>query len=196
MEGEAKIKKTLPLYRHPELYEWNKEFQKRKFFTKKDFTRERRLEHLYRCGKNDQDPDECCMEYVAFRFEDRYKTLSQGTRFFRNLAYLNDERYGSGSYQEMVLKCSAAGIGEGKVKFYLLYVQMNPGRFFMYADLFKEYEALACLPEDEAEETIVSFPISKGIDCREYVKFYRMYRRAFAGGIDCCSYAEFVEREF
>lgn len=41
--GKNRKKRYYPPYRHQELYEWNEDYQRHKFFTEKDYAAERRI---------------------------------------------------------------------------------------------------------------------------------------------------------
>lgn len=184
--------RSLPLYRHKELYEWNDEYQKRKFFTDADYEDERRLYDIWKKGELDRierEDDECleAAEYLEFRFSDRYGSLRQDTVFFRNLVKVEDTLEKAGSYSEFLLKCAAKGISERKANFILLYYHFNPGRIFSY--YYWNWT------EEKAKETLEEYPgMTEGY--AYWLKFEQMRRDAFSGRRhNCATYAEFIEKE-
>lgn len=126
---ERNSEKFCPPYRHKELYEWNEEYQRHKFFTEKDYAADRRIQTLIRRGEMD-DPNYTPPYIEQFRYEDRYGSLKQDTVFFKNFCRLDDIRRKCRSWTEFSLKCAVENIEECKARFYLLYLWFSKARWF------------------------------------------------------------------
>ena len=195
MAEKQNKKPSFPLYRHRELYEWSDEYQKRKFYTKKDFARERRLRAQWQKGISDKSGP---AEYPApvnpqsFSFENRYAALKQNTMFFKNMYVLNDLFERCQSYSELALKCIAKGIDEPKIRFFLLYTQMNYDRVLMFGETPRLSAEAANLTETEINERFTTMHLH---DILHYRKYEKMIKDSLIGG-DPCGYKAFIEREF
>ena len=191
--GKNQKKRYYPPYRHQELYEWNEDYQRHKFFTEKDYAAERRIWKQKRRGNMD-DPDYSPpWGTPQFRYEDRYGSLKQDTIFFKNICKLDEMRRRCGSWPEFSLKCAAENIEECKVRFYLLYLWFSKARWFGYPENYWSYlEDRRRLSE---AEIMARYPAMQLADAENCCSYDDIRRQAFAGGHKACRYARFVERE-
>lgn len=62
----------------------------------------------------------------------RYATLRQDTRFFKNLAILEDLRYDARSEEEWIINLNLRGISQKIADFEICYTWSSPGRVFSF----------------------------------------------------------------
>ena len=183
-----------PPYRHMEIYEWAEEYMRHRYFRQRDYDDEYRLRELYARGQADFDraagADDRKPDIVGtgcFNYTDRYGAWRQDTRFFRNFFAVDVMRREASSYPELVLKCEAACIPARAVNFVLSLSYFARRRLFAF-----DYAYPELMPSQDA----VAQRQAWAGDYEDWTKLQEMRREACAGGHDCATYAEFVERDF
>lgn len=97
-------------YSHEELYEWSEKY-----------IEAREHPELF----DEDDPRE-------WLWSSRYATLRQNTRFFKNLAFLEDMRYDARSEEEWMINLNLRGVAQKIADFEICYAWSCPGRVFSF----------------------------------------------------------------
>ena len=166
-----------------EIYDFADAFQRHKYFAEEDVQAKLRLLRLENAARRETlAPNEVLPEPYVPRYENRYGSWRQDTRFFRNFCKIDDMRARAGSYAELLVECAASGVPRRALDFVMLLT------------FFARRRVFAVLPAASGAGVVGLQPGDLGYP--EWEGFKAMLADAFRGRRhDCMTYAEFVERD-
>ena len=126
-------------YSHNWIYEWNEDYLDQRFFTELEYSDLDRIRKLKIKGHrsilkvgDDDEVDSVFEKTLRFKWEDRYKTLSQKTIFFRNLMVFSNLFWHSNSPEEYKMKLDLNGLQEEYSNFWIVWLYNKPGYEFSF----------------------------------------------------------------